>query len=283
MLTLKQKIAEKKFIRAIESHNGLTALIAEKASAGKSVFDAVWLGSLSDSLIKGRPDMNVIDTTSKLETIRHIKESTAKPILMDGDNGGLPEHFPYMVRSLDDAGVSAIVIEDKVGLKINSLSKANNQKQEDMMTFSRKITMGKEAQLSQDFMIFARIESLIIGKPIEDAISRARNYIKAGADGIMIHSKQDEEKQIFEFCKEYNELKNRAPLLVIPTTYHKVQDVEWKQQGVNVVVYANHLLRSAYKAMWKTAISILEHGRASEIEGDCISIEETLSLIPGSK
>lgn len=271
-------------IRGIEAHSGLSALIAEQAQVNEKglykEFDFIWISSLTDSTNKGKPDIELVDLTSRLVTVADILEVTTKPIIFDGDTGGLAEHFIYTVRSLERLGVSAVVIEDKRGLKKNSLfGTAVKQELEDVESFSTKIHEGKKAQITQDFLIIARLESLIAGKGMKDALMRAHAYIDAGADGIMIHSKEKSKKEIFEFCKEYKKFKHKVPLVAVPTTYDTVTEQELEKAGVNVVIYANHLLRSAYPAMLKTAESILSHGRANEATEYCMPISEILTLI----
>ncbi|OGG48250.1 phosphoenolpyruvate mutase [Candidatus Kaiserbacteria bacterium RIFCSPLOWO2_12_FULL_52_8] len=272
-------------IRGIEAHSGLSALIAEHVhvveKGVRKEFDFFWISSLTDSTNKGKPDIEVVDLTSRLRTVADILEVTTKPIMFDGDTGGSIEHFPYTVRSLERLGVSAVVIEDKCGLKRNSLfGTAVKQELESVKKFSEKIRRGKQAQVTNNFYIIARIESLIASKGLADALKRARAYIDAGADGIMIHSKEKDAKEILVFCKEYKKFKNRAPLLVVPSTYDKITESQLEKAGVNMVIYANHLLRSAYPAMLKTAERILKHGRAHEAAKEyCMPIKEILTLI----
>jgi len=247
-------------------------------------FDGIWISSLCDSTAKGKPDIEVVDFTSRLNTINNILEVTTKPIILDGDTGGKVEHFVYTVRSLERLGVSAIIIEDKIGLKKCSLFGTDVVQQQDTIEdFSRKISEGKKAQVTEDFMIIARTESLILKKGIDDAITRVKAYIEAGADGIMIHSKERDPTEIFEFCELYKELDTKVPLVVVPTSYSQVTESELRDRGVNIVIYANHLLRSAFPAMKKTAKSILENERALEVEENCLSIKEILTLIPGGQ
>lgn len=285
---LRRLLEAKPLVRAMEVHNGLTGLIVEKARAevnGRPVeFDAMWLSSLTDSVAKGKPDIGVVDLTSRLQTISDVLEATSKPIIYDGDTGGYPEHFAMTVRTLERLGVSAIIIEDKVGLKKNSLFGTDvPQTQADVESFSYKIQVGKEACVTDQFLVFARIESLILGKGVDDAVERAGAYIAAGADGIMIHSKSRDPAEIFQFCDRYRGFERRVPLVVVPTTYASVSESELLEAGVNVVIYANHLLRAAYPAMVETAASILRHGRAAEASERCMDIGDILTLIPGAK
>ena len=285
---LRRLIESKDIIRIIEAHNGLTGLIAEntRIDVNNSVreFDGMWLSSLTDSTAKGKPDIGLVDLTSRLHTLRNILEVTTKPIIFDGDSGGLTEHFVFMVKSLEREGVSAIIIEDKIGLKRNSLlGRDVEQKQDSIENFSNKIKQGKMAQVTEDFMIIARIESLILEAGMDDALNRARAYITAGADAIMIHSKQKTADEILSFCKEYKQFANKVPLVVVPSTYSEVKESELKNAGVRIVIYANQLLRSSYPAMLKTAKTILLDGRASGCEKNCMSIKELVALIPGVK
>ena len=282
---LRKLIELKPFVRAIEASNGLTGLIAENTKVVKDgqvrEFDAMWVSSLCDSTMKGKPDIELVDLTSRINTINEIMEVTTKPIILDGDTGGLKEHFVYNVRTLERLGVSAVIIEDKMGLKRNSLFGTEVvQVQDDPQNFAEKINAGKKALLTKDFMIIARIESLILKAGIEDALRRAITYIEAGADGIMIHSKEESPKEVIEFCEEYKKLDFRVPLVVVPTTYNSITEEELSKHGAKIIIYANHLLRSAYPAMKKTAETILENGRSLEVDGYCASIKEILTLIP---
>jgi phosphoenolpyruvate phosphomutase / 2-hydroxyethylphosphonate cytidylyltransferase len=285
---LRRLLRSKSLIRIIEAHNGLTALIAENTSfkdgGKKKEFDGVWISSLTDSTAKGKPDTGFVDLTSKENTISQVLESTTKPIILDGDDGGHVDHFALMIRRLERLGVSAVIIEDKTGLKINSLAeKGGEQFQESIENFSFKISEGKRVQITDDFMIIARIESFILGKGLDDALKRARAYINSGVDGIMIHSKQKTPDEIISFCKEYSKFDKKVPLVAVPTTYSEVTEKELEDLGVNVVIYANHLLRSGYLAMKKTAENILKNGRAFDSEKFCASVKEILNLIPSYK
>lgn len=272
-------------VRGIEVHNGITGLIAEHASAKrgtkKEEFDFMWLSSLTDSTAKGKPDTELVDSTSRLNTIHDVLDITTKPIIYDGDTGGQVEHFPYLVRTLERLGVSGVIIEDKCGLKLNSLFGTSvKQDLEDPELFGRKIRAGKHAQVTPDFLIIARLESMIAGKGVADALARAQAYIDAGADGIMVHSKEKTPDEVLEFCRGYKAFKRRVPLVAVPTTYDTITEAELEKAGVNVVIYANHLLRSAYPAMLKTAERILSHGRAHEAATEyCMPIKEILTLI----
>jgi phosphoenolpyruvate phosphomutase / 2-hydroxyethylphosphonate cytidylyltransferase len=283
MKRLRRLLNAKSLIRVMEAHSGLTGLMIEKTSVKKNginyEFDAMWLSSLTDSTLKGKPDTECVDITSRLKTVNDILEITTKPIIFDGDSGGLAEHFIFIVRNLERLGVSAIVIEDKIGLKKNSLFEDNNlQKQDSIENFCAKIKAGKRVQITEDFMIFARIESLTLGVGLEDALVRAKAYIEAGADGLMIHSKAKTPDEVFEFCQEYHNFKDIIPLIVVPSKFSQVTEKELEEAGANIVIYANQLLRSAYPAMKKTLIDILENQRALETESYSLSIQEIISL-----
>lgn len=277
-----------KTVRVLEAHNGISALIVENAhiknSKGKTEeFDAIWVSSLTDSLAKGKPDTELVDRTSRIATINEILEVTTKPLIVDGDTGGHVEHFTHIVRTLERLGVSAIVIEDKNGLKRNSLhDKPEQHTQEDPAVFVAKIKAGINARVNDQFMVIARIESLILGKGQTDALERAKNYLDAGVSAIMIHSKDKSGVDVKEFAKAYNKLENRKPLMMIPTSYNKVTEAELSSWGANIIVYANHLLRAAYPAMEHAAESILKNQRAFETDSSNIPIEEFLKLAPGS-
>jgi phosphoenolpyruvate phosphomutase len=283
---LKRLLELKPLITAIEAHNGLTGLLAEKLKITTEdglvrQFDAMWLSSLCDSTAKGKPDIELVDMTSRLRTVDDIMEVTSKPIIFDADTGGLREHFTWLVRTLERVGVSAVIIEDKKGLKKNSLFGASVlQEQESMENFSAKIRFGKQAQLTKDLMIIARIESLILDKGLDEALKRAEAYIEAGADGIMIHSRLKDPSEIFKFCEEFRKIDNSTPLVVVPTSFSSVFEDEFMTRGVNLVIYANHLVRSAFPAMKKTAETILKHQRALEADEFCMPFQEIISLIP---
>jgi phosphoenolpyruvate mutase len=279
---LKRLLEAKPLVRVIEAHSGLTGLIAEtvfvESDNGEREFDGIWLSSLTDSALKAKPDIEYVD---RMTSISDILETTTKPIIFDGDTGGVTEHFVFMVRTLERLGVSAVIIEDKKGLKRNSLFGTDaSQVQDDVENFSNKISSGKNAQVTDDFMIIARIESLILKAGMDDALSRAQAYIAAGANGIMIHSKEPNADEIMTFCREYAKFDDRVPLVVVPSTYSRTTEDELSEAGVSIVIYANQLLRSAYPAMVEVAKNILRHGRAAEAEELCLPIKEIISLIP---
>ena len=240
----------------------------------------MWLSSLCDSTVKGKPDIELVDYTSRLRTIDEIMEVTTKPIIMDGDTGGKIEHFTYLVKTLERMGVSAIIIEDKTGLKKNSLFGTEVvQTQDSIENFSRKISAGKLAQKTKDFMIIARIESLILERGMEDALERAFAFTKAGADGIMIHSRKKDPSEIFEFVRKFREQDKETPIVLVPTSFNSVTEDEFEKAGVNIVIYANHLIRSGIPAMRKAAETILLNQRALEADDICMPIKEILTLI----
>lgn len=282
---LKKLIELKPIVRTIEAHNGLSALVVENAKVVKdekiNSFDAIWVSSLTDSTAKGKPDIELVDMTSRINTINEIMEVSTKPIILDGDTGGLIEHFVFNIKTIERMGVSAIIIEDKIGLKKNSLFGTEvEQTQDSIENFCDKIRAGKKALKTSEFMIIARIESLILKQGMEDALERAKAYIKAGADGIMIHSREKEPDEIFEFCEKFQEFGKDIPLVVVPTSFNQVYEEEFARRGVNIVIYANHLIRSSYPAMVNTANSILENERCKEADEQVLSIKEILTLIP---
>lgn len=281
---LRQVMAIRPVIKAIEVHNGLTGLIAEKTVVEHDgefdQFDAMWISSLCDSTAKGKPDIELVDMTSRYRTIDDVMEVTTKPIIFDGDTGGIAEHFVYLVRTLERMGVSAVIIEDKIGLKKNSLFGTEvEQTQASIQDFSAKISAGKKVQLTDDFMIIARIESLILEKGMKDALARARAYVEAGADGIMIHSRRREPDEVFAFCDRFREEDSDTPIVAVPSSYSSVTEEELNAHGVNIVIYANQLIRSAFPAMEQTAKDILIHHRAQETEKNLMSIRDILTLI----
>lgn len=283
MRMIRRALDTKSLVRILEVHNGLTGKIVERTKINKDgqiqEFDGMWLSSLTDSVAKGKPDTGIVDFTSRLNTINEVFDVTNKPLIMDGDNGGLIEHFESMVKTLERLGVSGLIIEDKTGLKRNSLYGTEAaQEQDSAENFCAKISAGKRAQVTDDFMIIARIESLILGKGLKDALARARAYIKAGTDGIMIHSKEKDPSEILAFCKDYRKFADKVPLVAVPTTYNSITEEELIKAGVRMVIYANHLLRSSYPAMVKTAKSILESKRCMESEEFCMPVKELLDL-----
>lgn len=279
-------IEKKGMVTCMEAHNGLTGLIAEKIAVMEHgtirQFDGMWVSSLCDSTTKGKPDIELVDFSSRMNTINEIMEVTTKPIILDGDTGGLTEHFVYTVRTLERIGVSAVIIEDKIGLKRNSLFGTEVEQQQDSIeNFCHKIRQGKQALKTNEFMIIARIESLILEQGMEDALARAFAYVEAGASGIMIHSRRKEPEEIFTFCRRFREKNQHTALVVVPTSFNTVTEDEWKERGVNVVIYANHLIRSGYPAMRQTAETILRCRRAQEADAQfCMPIKEILTLIP---
>jgi phosphoenolpyruvate phosphomutase len=284
--SLRRLIVAKPIIRFMEAHNGLTGLIVEKTSVQKGretrEFDGLWLSSLTVSTSMGKPDTEVVDFTSRFQTIEEIMEVTTKPIIVDGDTGGKTEHFRFKVRTLERLGVSAVIIEDKIGPKRNSLLGSEVlQTQDTIENFCEKIKAGNRALVTDDFMIIARIESLILNNGIVDALTRAEAYIGAGADGIMIHSKEKDGSEIADFCNKYKFFKSKVPLVVVPSIFSHITENKFADLGVNIVIYGNHLIRSAYPAMEKTAESILENGRCEEASKQyCMPIKDILSLIP---
>lgn len=287
--SLRRLITAKPIVRIMESHCGLTGLIIEhtKVEVGNEIreFDGMWASSLTDSTSKGKPDIEAVDLTTRLHDLNDSLEVTTKPVIYDGDTGGKTEHFVFTVRTLERLGVSAVIIEDKVGLKQNSLFGTDAvQTQDTIEGFCSKIQAGKEAQVTRDFMIIARCESLIAGKPVEDALERCHAYVAAGADGIMIHSKNKDGQDIKEFCQRFREVDNHTPIVAVPTTYGQFTEAELAEWGINIVIYANHMLRSAYPAMVKCAERILETTRCQEASDEyCMPIKQILNLIPGTK
>ncbi|AQS50371.1 phosphoenolpyruvate mutase [Paenalcaligenes hominis] len=286
--SLRRMLEVKPLLRFLDIHNALSALIIEHTRVdtqwGPREFDGMWGSSLTDSTARGKPDIEAVDVSARMITLNEVLEVTTKPIIYDADTGGQLEHFIFTVRTLERLGVSAAIIEDKTGLKKNSLFGTDvPQTQDSIDNFCAKIRAGKKAQATDDFMIIARIESLILGKGLEDALQRAQAYIEAGADGIMIHSREKEPDEIFAFCKRYNELHQRKSLVVVPSSYNEVKEKKLIEHGVNIVIYANQLLRSAYPAMRETAKSILINERSAESDARMMSLSEILELIPGTK
>ena len=284
---LKRLLKSKKISRFLEAHSPISAIIGENVfieKKGKRIeFDGFWSSSLTDSTLLGKPDNESVEISQRLAGVNQIFDVTSKPLIFDGDTGGKVEHFEMKVKSMERLGVSAVIIEDKTGLKKNSLlQNTKSQIQENKKKFAEKISIGKKAQNSKEFMIIARIESFILGKGIKDAIERAHAYVKAGADGIMIHSKSKDPKQIFEFAKIFRKKYKDIPLISVPSSYNQVKEAELEKVGFNVVIYANHMLRASYPSMKDIAEQILKNSRTKEIDKKLLTIKEILNLIPGT-
>ena len=286
--SLRRLLQVKPLIRFLDIHNALSGLIIEDMQVDVNgvcqEFDGMWGSSLTDSSAKGKPDIEAVDVSSRMSTLSEVLEVTTKPIIYDADTGGQSEHFNFTVRTLERLGVSAVIIEDKTGLKKNSLF-GNDvaQTQDSIENFCSKISSAKSVQVTDDFMVIARVESLILEAGMEDAVTRAKAYLGAGADGIMIHSRKKDPAEIFEFCRQYSEFGGQKPLVVVPSSFNSVTIEEFEEMGANVVITANHMLRAAYPAMLKVAQSVLVNGRSLEAEPDCMSIKEILEFIPGTK
>lgn len=286
--SLKRLINAKNIVRILEAHSGLSGLIIENLEIednGKILaFDGIWSSSLTDSASKGKPDIEVVDLTTRLQDLTNILECTTKPIIYDGDTGGKSEHFVYTVKTLERNGISAVIIEDKEGLKKNSLFGTEvKQSLANIDDFCEKIYLGKKAQITDDFMIIARIESLIAGENVDNALERGIKYVQAGADGIMIHSKEKTGDDIKEFCHKFRKIYKDVPIVLVPTAYNQFREDELHQWGANIVIYANHMLRASYPAMLEAAKCILKNSRSLEADNLCMSIKDILELIPGGK
>ena len=286
--SLRRLLNAKPLVRFLDLHNALSGLIIEHTKVEvdgiSREFDGMWGSSLTDSTAKGKPDIEAVDVSSRMLNLGEVLEVTTKPIIYDADTGGQTEHFKFTVRTLERLGVSAVIIEDKTGLKKNSLfGNEVPQTQDSIENFCHKISSAKDVQVTDDFMVIARVESLILEAGMDDAVERAKAYLGAGADGIMIHSRKKDPAEIFEFCRQYAEFGEKKPLVVVPSSFNSVTEDELEKAGVNVVIYANHLLRSAFPAMQETATSILKHSRSLECDERMLSIKEILNLIPGTK
>ena len=288
LASLRRLLKAKPLIRFLDIHNALSGLIIEhtqvEVDGVPRQFDGMWGSSLTDSTAKGKPDIEAVDVSSRMSTLSEVLEVTTKPIIYDADTGGQIEHFKFTVRTLERLGVSAVIIEDKTGLKKNSLfGNEVPQTQDSIKNFCDKISAAKRSQVTDDFMVIARIESLILEAGMDDAILRAKAFLEAGADGIMIHSRQKDPAEILEFCRQYAQIDSRKTLVVVPSSYNSITEDELEKAGANVVIYANQLLRSAFPAMQDTAESILRHSRSLECDEKMLSIKQILELIPGTK
>ena len=282
---LKKLLEMKPLVSIMEAHSGITGLIVEKTivtEEGKThQFDGMWSSSLCDSTSKGKPDIELLDMSTRFRTLDEIMDVTTKPIIVDGDTGGQTEHFVYNIRTMERMGVSAVIIEDKTGLKKNSLFGTDvEQTQDSIENFSAKLKAGRAALKSNDFLLIARIESLILDKGMDDALERAFAFTKAGAHGIMIHSRKKDPSEIFEFCDKFRAVDKTSPLVVVPTSFNSVTEEEFAKRGVNIVIYANQFTRSGFPAMKNVAETILRSHRAKEADDLCMSIKEILTLIP---
>ncbi len=282
---LRKKITSGDIVKIMVAYDGLSALLVEKTNVEKDgerrQFDGIWMSSLCDSTAKGKPDIELVDLTSRMNSLNDIMEVTSKPIIFDADTGGLVEHFRYNIQTLERMGVSAVIIEDKVGLKRNSLfGNEVEQHQDTIENFCDKIREGKKAIKSSAFMLIARIESLILDQGVDDALERAKAYVDAGADGIMIHSRAKTPDEIFEFADRFRETDRDTAIVVVPTTFNQVKEEEFKAHKINIVIYANHMLRAAFPAMQKVVKSVLENERCYEASQDCMSIKDILTLVP---
>lgn len=283
---LRRYLQVKKCIKLIEVHSGLSGLVAEKSfvkhkNGNVSYFDGFWSSSLVDSTVRGKPDNESVSLTDRIRTINEIFEVTSKPLIYDGDNGGTTDIIPYTIRTLERTGVSGIIIEDKKGIKRNSLfgTKAK-QNQDSIENFSKKIKVAKKSQITEEFVVIARVESLILKQGMKDALKRSYAYIKAGADGIMIHSSQQSPEEIKQFCREFRKKNSETYLIVVPTTYNSIYESELEKLGVNIIIYANQLIRSIYPAMQKTSELILKNGRSKEASKYLTKVKEIINLIP---
>ncbi|MDR1952238.1 MAG: phosphoenolpyruvate mutase [Elusimicrobiota bacterium] len=288
LASLKRLIEVKKIVRIMEAHSGLSGLIIEKLEIQKEdglhSFDGMWSSSLTDSASKGKPDIEAVDLTTRMQDLTNILECTTKPIIYDGDTGGKTEHFVFTVRTLERNGISAVIIEDKVGLKKNSLFGTEvKQELSSIEDFCLKIRAGKRAQITKEFMIIARLESLIAGHSVDDALKRAKAYVEAGADGVMIHSKEKSGQDIKEFCLRFRDDYLSVPIVLVPTTYNQFREKEFLSWGANIIIYANHMLRASYPAMLNVAKIILDDERSIRADEFCMPIKEILELIPGGK
>lgn len=288
LASLRRLLAAKPIVRIMEVHSGLSGLIVEHESVmkqdGLHQFDGMWSSSLTDSTDKGKPDIEAVDLTTRMQSLTDILECTTKPIIYDGDTGGIPEHFVFTVRTLERNGISAVIIEDKKGLKKNSLfGTAVKQELATKEEFCEKIAAGKKAQVTKDFMIIARIEEIIAGRSVDEALDKAYACVQAGADGIMIHSKDKGGEDIKAFCQRFRQVYAKVPLVLVPTTYNQYTEKELASWGANIIIYANHMLRAAYPAMEKCARTILQAERSLEVDDLCMPIKKILELIPGTK
>ena len=282
---LRRALACKPFVRIIEAHSPLAAIIVESLELdnelGRQEFDGFWSSSLADSLVLGKPDIEIVDISTRLETVNRIFDVTQMPLIIDADTGGKPEHLEVHVKSMERLGISAVIIEDKVGLKRNSLLGNDvHQEQSPIADFQEKISIARAAAFSDEFMVIARVESLVLDKGMDDALERSHEYVSAGAQGVMIHSRKKDPAEIVEFAERFRKADSLTPLIAVPTTYNEITDFELAQRGFNIVIYANQMIRAAYPAMRQAALTILQNGRSKECDSDIASVADILKLIP---
>ena len=271
--SLKALLKKKNCIRVLEAHSGLSGLVVEQSG-----FDAIWESSLTDSGSKGLPDIELVTMDSRFHSIQQILDITTKPMIVDCDTGGQLEHFSYWVQKLENVGISAIIIEDKAFPKKNSLDSSAKHILEDVDIFAKKIKYGVAAKRNKDFMIIARLESLIAKHSMQHALLRAEAFIDAGADGIMIHSKSKVgTDEIIDFAKRFRKM-SELPLVCVPTTYNDIFDKELEKIGFNIVIHANHLLRASLKAMKGAASQIEKEGRSININKRIASVKDIFQI-----
>jgi phosphoenolpyruvate phosphomutase len=255
----------------MEAHNGLSARIVREAG-----FNGIWASGLSISAQFGVRDNNEASWTQVVDMLEFMADASNLPILLDGDTGyGNFNNVRRLVRKLEQRGIAGVCIEDKQFPKTNSFLNGERQPLADIDEFCGKIAAGKSAQLDPDFSIVARVEALIAGWGMEEALRRADAYRRAGADAILIHSKLSKPDEILAFAREWA---GRAPLVIVPTRYYSTPTDVFRKAGISVVIWANHVLRSATAAMQSTAREIFESETLVNVEDRIASVEEIFRL-----
>lgn len=280
---LQQRLNVGDCIRAIEAHSGLCALVASEGlkstSSPNNRFDALWISSLTSSAVQGLPDIELHFLERRIELIEDVCQVSSLPLIVDGDTGGDATSLCYLVARLEGMGVSALVIEDKRQPKRNSLCQTADHLLEDPDCFAKKIAQGVAARLTKDFLLFARLESLIAGLTVDDALTRAALYLEAGASGLMIHSKDRTEDRVVEFLQRLRAQGHEQPVICVPTTYNRVLARDLFAEGANIIIYANHLLRASHHAMRRVCQDLLQHDRAVDVERRCTPLDELFDLV----
>jgi len=255
----------------LEAHNGISARIVEEAG-----FKGIWASGLALAAQFGVRDNNEASWTQVVDMVEFMSDVTAIPILLDGDTGyGNFNNMRRLVRKLEQRGIAGVCIEDKLFPKTNSFIQGERQPLAEINEFCGKIAAGKDSQNDDDFCIVARVEALIAGWGISEAMSRAEAYRKAGASAILIHSAQSSPDQILEFAREWA---NRAPLVIVPTKYYSTPTDVFRKVQISTVIWANHLIRSAVEAMQETAHCIFEEQTLVEVEDQIVSVNEIFRL-----
>lgn len=268
---LKQMLQSDQLEFIMEAHNGLSARIVEEAG-----FKGIWGSGLTLSASLGVRDNNEASWTQVLDMMEFMSDATTIPILLDADTGyGNFNNVRRLVRKLEQISIAGMCLEDKLFPKTNSFINSEQQPLADIEEFAAKIKAAKDTQQDPDFCVVARVESLIAGWELDEALKRAEAYHLAGADAILMHSKLKTADQILAFLREWQ---NRCPVVIVPTTYYNTPTSAYEEANVSLVIWANHLLRASIKAMQQTAAQIYQERTISTIEGQVVTVKEIFRL-----